>query len=284
MSYFDFVKFFHSVDICKIHSEWMEARMTGYFVSHECRDILAYQLHIFETTQIEMSLFQRSDKGRRELIDSDLLLLVFRTRRPQLQFVTSSKRLVRHFINKEHMFGAGEYTILPLSFNFWYTSNKISYNLAVHGSKPFILEQSIVPNYYLADALIALAVNMGKRSDVTFSSTNIYTLSDEFSGLVVVAENLDPVHSFHVEITGDGSVNVVSTRQSLTTCDSVPPLYRQVLIILTQLESSESYSINYGFKIKLKSQQCFNYRNEMNIMNFPRLNRNVSSLHSPRPI
>ena len=102
--------------------------------------------------------------------------------------------------------------------------------------------------------------------------------------MVVVAENLDPVHSFHVEITGDGSVNVVSTRQSLTTCDSVPPLYRQVLIILTQLESSESYSINYGFKIKLKSQQCFNYRNEMNIMNFPRLNRNVSSLHSPRPI
>ena len=202
MSYFDFVKYFHSVDICKINPNWMEARMTGFFVSHECRDILAYQLHIFETTMIEMSLFQRSDISRKDTIDSDLLLLVFRTRRPQLQFITSSKRLVRHFINKEHMFGIGDYTILPLSFNFWYTTNKISYNLAVHGSKPFILEQSRVPHYYLADALIALALNIGKRSDVTFNTTNIYTLSDDFSGLIVVAENLDPYQHFHVEITG----------------------------------------------------------------------------------
>ncbi len=283
ISYKDFLKFFYTFDVCKILSNWMEARMTGYFISHEFRDIQAYQLNIFETTQIEMSLFQRSDTSRRELIDSDLMLLVFLKKRPHLPFITSSGRFLKRSINKDNLFEAGEYTILPLSFNFWYTANKVSYNLAIHGAKPFLLEQDILPYYILSDAIISFAINAGEKFSQEKKSS-LYIVYENFIGILVVAENTDPKKYLHVEINAQEAENIVSTRQSLITIDSVPPLNRQVVILLTQLESSEGYKLSYTYKTEFKSEQSFSYENEKDIMNFPRLNRYVVGLHSPRLI
>ena len=252
--------------------------MTGFFISHECRDILAYQLHIFETTQIEMTLFQRSDISRKELIESDLLLLVFNRKRPKFPFITSSKRLVKRFLNFDHIFERNDYTILPLSFNRWYTQNKISYNLAVHGSKTFLLEQDILPFDSLADAVISFALATGKKTH------QFYIVDKSFKGLLFVANNTDPKKYLHVEINANGTENMVSTRQSLVTYDSVPPLHNQVLMLLTQLESNEGYKITYEYSRSFKSNQYFDFENEKNITNFPKLNRCVVGLHSARKI
>ena len=280
ISYDDFTKYFYCLDICKIRSNWMEARMTGYFASTDCRDTLSYTLHAFETTEMEISLFQRSDMSRKDIIDSDLLLLVFQQKLPHLPFVTSSKRLNKRVVNFDYMFGRGEYAIIPLSFNFWYTSNKVSYNLALHGSKPFLLEQNVIPYHILSDAVISFAIATGRKWD----DDRLFLVTKNFNGILIVANNIHKEKYYHVEINAEKSLNMVSTRNSLVTHDSVPPGYRQILMLLSKLESSEGYSLDYKYSGALKKDQCFNYDDQKNIMNFPKLNRKTFGLHAPRRI
>ena len=178
------------------------------------------------------------------------------------------------------MFGNDEYTIVPLSFNFWYTSNKISYNLAIHGSKAFLLEQDILPYNVLSDAVISFALAIGKQWD----SDRLYLVTENFNGILLVANNTHERKYYHVEINAEKSTNMVSTRRNLITKDSVPPQHRQVIMLLTKLESSEGYSLKYKYSAGHSKEQYFDFNDEKNIMNYPKLDRQVYGLHSPRRI
>lgn len=143
MSFKDFVQYFSSIDICKTRLDWFEHRRSGLFATEASKRMKAFHLIIFETSLIDIELFHKSIKNRRESCNLDLCFIVldYRTR----TFVASSKRSIKKFIHLEHMFEPGEYLIVPLSFHFWNSTNPNDqnnnmYNLVVHGPKAFFMK------------------------------------------------------------------------------------------------------------------------------------------------
>jgi calpain-15 len=108
MSFTDFVTYFCSIDICKTRLDWFETRMSGYFSPEGTREMQAYHLVVFETSEIDIGLFHKSVKNRRENSDLDLCFVVMRTngqRNSAGKFMFASKHSVRKFIGCENIFG-----------------------------------------------------------------------------------------------------------------------------------------------------------------------------------
>lgn len=124
--------------------------MSGYFSAEGTREMQAYHLIVFETSEINIGLFHKTVKNRRENSDLDLCFAVLKASSSSSsaavgKLVASSKRSIRKFIGLEHIFEPGEYLIVPFSFNFWYTSSSATrpgsstdnnlYNLVFHSPK-----------------------------------------------------------------------------------------------------------------------------------------------------
>ena len=272
----------------------------------------AYHLVVFETSELDIGLFHKTIKNRRENSDLDLCFVVLQTNGEKNsvgKLVVASKHSVRKFIGCEHIFEPGEYIIVPFSFNFWYTGSNVPlknsktgsasaststyektasnnlYNLVIHSPKQFFIEQEMHSTFLLADTMIQLCLSKGSKTYAGLDNACIYTLTKGFAGIVVVAENLNQRTFLHVELDCERSNNVVSTRQVLTTKDSVQPLHRQVLIVLSHLEGSSGYSIQYSIKYRLSSNPYLNtWPGIEGLMatNLPEITKQTFGLHAPR--
>ncbi|XP_054261302.1 calpain-D-like [Macrosteles quadrilineatus] len=296
ISFEDVLKYFDCIDICKVRwSGWNEVRLRGTLPPLASLEHLScVLLTVLEPTEAEFTLFQEgqrnSEKSQRSQLD--LCVVVFRTRSPASpevgRLVEHSKRQVRGFVGCHKMLERDLYILVCLAFNHWHTgiedpANYPQYVLAIHSSKRLLVEQVSPPAFMLADAIISLTLAKGQRHEGREGMTAYY-LTKGWAGLVVMVENRHENKWIHVKCDCQESYNVVSTRGQLRTVDSVPPLHRQVIIVLTQLEGSGGFSIAHRLTHRLANSGGLHDWGPPGSSHCPVIDRQVEGLHSPRLI
>nr|XP_045624672.1 calpain-D-like isoform X2 [Procambarus clarkii] len=295
ISFPDVLKYFDCIDICKVHSNWSEVRVTGTLPSLADRRALTPTLiTVLEPTEVEFTLFQEGHRNSENSQRSplDLCVVLFRTTTTATPtvgaLVKHSKRQVRGFVGCHAMLEPGAYIAVCLAFNHWHTGLDVSdgypgYVLAIHSSKRVAVEQITAPASLLADSLINLCLAKGQRHEGRQGMT-VYYLTKGWAGLVVMVENRHPDKCIQVMCDCRESYNVVSTRAQLKTVDSVPPLHRQVIIVLTQLESSGGFSIAHRLTHRPSHSAGLHDWGPPGTNHDPAIDGLTHGLHSPRPI
>ncbi|XP_003707112.1 calpain-D [Megachile rotundata] len=295
ISFDDVLKYFDCIDICKTRVGWSEVRLRGTLPPlSSLRHLSCVLLTVLEPTETEFTLFQEgqrnSEKSQRSQLD--LCVVVFRTRSPAApevgRLVEHSKRQVRGFVGCHKMLERNLYIVVCLAFNHWHTgmedtSSYPEYVLAIHSSKRLLVEQISPPAFVLADAIISLTLAKGQRHEGREGMTAYY-LTKGWAGLVVMVENRHVNKWIHVKCDCHESYNVVSTRGQLRTADSVPPLHRQVIIVLTQLEGSGGFSIAHRLTHRLANSGNLHDWGPPDTEHCPQIDTEVEGLHSPRLI
>ncbi|XP_060084243.1 calpain-15-like [Ylistrum balloti] len=298
MSLSDLMIYFDSIDICKVRPDWRETRINGTLPSNARESFKMVKLTVFYTSEVEICLFQegmRSTKTESKN-PADLCVLILRDSSNTTQafgpLVESSQRQIRSFVGCSKMLEPGEYILVPLAFNQWTLSTKPvvkhEFVLTVHSSKALMVEElDTKPDKYqyaMASAVMELAVAKGKREGVRETVT-VYSLMHGWSGGFFVVENRNADRCLHIKCDCTESSNVVSTRGVLKTADCIPPLHRQVLMILSQLERSAPYHLSRRLLHRMdRVPTGLGDWASPGVNHDPLLTAHVMGLHTPRPL
>ncbi|XP_047126988.1 calpain-15 isoform X1 [Hydra vulgaris] len=287
----DMIKYFDSVDVCKYRPDWTEVSIEGRFPSPNNNFGQACHVTVFNPTEIDITLFQESNRGSQKssLATLDLLIGVYKatsgSSQPKpLKYITHSERKIKPSVLCNVFLDVGVYLIIPAAFNHWNSGVSLDgppkYVLSIHSSKPILTDHIAMPRYSYSDSLFLLVEKHGKRHQ-GIPGVTCYYMSLKLAGLIVAAENRRSDVHLHVDCNCEESFNVVSTRGSLVTSDCLPPLSRQILTVLTQLEGTDGYSVSHKLKFRISPKNGYgSYGSHQH----PLLLNGLSEIHNPRPL
>jgi hypothetical protein len=282
MEWPEFSTYFATVEACKLHRDWAEARFPmslpralsvgagGAFP--------ALRIETFATSEAEITLQQRSFRSSSSSSSSssslscDLGLVLVRvprgaeSRPERWKWAGDSMRAVRSYTSVEAMLDHEEGShllALPcVGFNRSVDgdadhrpgpANKTC--ACVFSAKPLLVSEVNVPMAQMRWALLLRCREHGKRTDVTISSSwsgttvvgRCWSMTSD-AGSVIAVESVSPEFGVEISVTIVGhNVGCSRRRDETRTSDFVPPQHSQVIRLDTQL-------LDGGYSLKMQMQ------------------------------
>ncbi|RCN26930.1 calpain family cysteine protease, partial [Ancylostoma caninum] len=230
ISYDDFLSHFDSVDIAKIrwYQGWAELRipiqMGGEFMNSD----RAVRILIEEPTEVCLTLFQSGARTAHDQVDLLICVHMVSASGTIGDLICRSARKLEAFVSTGDVFlRPGQYIVVCHSLTTLGT-RKIHGCLAIHSSKPMFADMVPCPPTVYTDSLVQLTLKEGKLHSSLNGVFPRY-ITDNFSGLLLMVDNVLEDMWVHVKVECSNSTNVLSSRGTLDVADSIPPLSRQVL-------------------------------------------------------
>lgn len=267
----DLIKYFVRVDVCKVRPEWAEVRIESHLLPTAHGPTHITYLTVLRDTEIELCLFQENSRGREAKVSPvDLCIVILAVpavNQPPTSAVALGKRALRHCVTLTTFLKEGHYVVVPMAFNHMSTKTTLPVNpstvdceeesvnghrrcvLAIYSARPVLADSVIPPPTILADTLYYILKHSGKRME-PFPGMTIYSLMTGMCGLIVGAENRNPMLMLKLDCNCSESMNMVCTRLQMDTVDFIPPLHRQITTILTQLERTSGYSVGFDSRFQ----------------------------------
>ena len=256
MAFDDFCRYFTSLTICKVRSDWTEVRSRVLLPSTTPgQDVVGLRLRALASCGAEIVITQQGKRGlwTHETF-LDLGCLVVKVRGTSETIVGAAACADVCSVQCEAAFeshedSGAEYLILPFSPRALteLSSQERRMVVAVHSATPVLVDEEEMPISVFQRAMLKHV----RRSGVTFGGhlgCTLYKLNGGRGSVVLVADNRTKTRvSVTLTIT---QKNMVSSRGELTTADVVLAGHGQILGMLTTATegSGYRYSIQPSFR------------------------------------
>ncbi|TKR87465.1 hypothetical protein L596_011858 [Steinernema carpocapsae] len=289
MPFGDFCRYFDSVDIAKVRFEWSESRLKLKIRGQwETGNSQAVRIVVDRSTEVCFSLYQCGSRVHQN--PNDLMVLVHRqgTSTDTLgELIFRSPRKVGGFVSTGDVFlTPGVYYACVFSFSHYNSSKDVDCVLAVHSSKEILAQIIYVSPHIYTDSLTELLLKEGKLH-TSFEGCVTRYIAEEFGGLILMADNLHEHKIVQIKSDCQHSGNVLSTRGSLLSFDTIPPMHRQILVVLTQCEMTQKYWVSHRLHLRTSEIPQLNEWNPSDpyAQHIPRFQDPTTTfLHAPRPL
>ncbi|CAI2353124.1 unnamed protein product [Caenorhabditis sp. 36 PRJEB53466] len=241
----DFVARFASVTVCKLRPEWSEMRLTQVVGGRQNEHAQALQIFITETCEASFMAFQ-TGKSKNSDDLKDLMLCVHEISSDGLvgQLVAMSSRIAdNHFTIDEFFLSPGQYMVICQSLKTYTTNRRGKINIVVHTQHRIYAEIVPLSTRAAMNSLQQVVIKEGDVVESTDSGVIIRTLTRNFRGMIIMADNRMENKYLHVGVDCTESMNIQSSRGLLKVDDVIPPLSRQLLIVLSTIDDSAQYKV-----------------------------------------
>nr|CAD2163731.1 unnamed protein product [Meloidogyne enterolobii] len=280
--------YFDTIDIAQINRGWISTRHLLDIGWVEGRTRIV-RFTITEPTELCVILHQRN---ARTVIDQvDILVTIHKQEMNKDGFpgelICRSPRKIGPIVRTEDsFFQPGEYLIFAHSFSNF--GEMIPGTVVIHSSKKIFSESLTSSLEVLRSSICFLMLKEGSINGDSNGMIARY-LTNNFAGLALMVDNTNPNTCVQVRSDFNNSTNVLSTRGSLFAVDSLPPLHRQIIIVLTHAEASQPLSVAHSLCSRSTSfpqlKDWSPSTNYFHSQNLPLLiGESIGILHGPMPL
>ncbi|KAE9549280.1 hypothetical protein FO519_007502 [Halicephalobus sp. NKZ332] len=249
-----FVKYFDSVEVAHVKEGlgWTSQRFP---LDLSWKNPKILKLTVFEPTEICFTLFQR--KARITVDQVDLLLLVHKedssNEQPGRLVMRSERRCLASVRTNDKFFEPGNYIICCMSLTNFVEEKNIEATIVLHSGKPVEAKLKKTVPETLRQSLVQMTLKEGTPIEY-LKDVRLYQISKSFSGLLLMMDNLNEKYCVHVKADCSQSHNILSSRGALMAADCIPPLHRQIILILTHCESSQPFVVQHLLNQRITRQ------------------------------